>query len=253
MDLTGIDDRNLVLFSTLFMSVCLLAAMIFFIKIFHNKTWTQVINGTNRVRWSRFFFGIAIWGVISLISFAISFFTDPESLTFRFDAGRFIVLVLISVVFIPIQTTSEEFVFRGYLTQGIASWTKSRWWTLLIPSVLFGLMHGANPEIQEYGFWLMMPQYIFMGLMFGLITILDDGIELAMGMHAINNFFGCALSTYEGSALQTDALFIANEVNPGEDIIWLVVAGIIAITIFAFRYKWNFKILGQKISKKVAS
>jgi membrane protease YdiL (CAAX protease family) len=240
-------DRNLVLFSMLFAFVCFLAAMIFLIKIFHNKTWTQVINGTNRVRWSRFFWGIAVWGIISLVGFGVSFFTEPESLTFRFDAGRFIVLLLIAVIFIPIQCTCEEFVFRGYLVQGIASWTKSRWWALIIPSVLFGLMHSANPEIKEYGFWTMMSQYIFLGLVFGLITLLDDGIEIAMGMHTVNNFLGCTLATYKGSALQTDALFIVGEMNPVEDLKWMAMAGVMAVAILALKYRWDFRVLNKRV------
>ena len=64
--------------------------------------------------------------------------------------------------------------------QGIGAWTKSRWFTLILTSVMFGLMHSFNPEIKAYGFWLTMPQYILFGLLFGIITVLDDGIELAL-------------------------------------------------------------------------
>ena len=35
----------------------------------------------------------------------------------------------------------------------------------------------------------MMPQYIFMGFIFGLISVFDDGIECAMGAHTANNIF----------------------------------------------------------------
>jgi membrane protease YdiL (CAAX protease family) len=241
-------DNNLLLACMMFAPACLLAAAVFLVRAFHGKTWTQVINGTGRIRWSRFFFGVAVWGAISIVAFAVSYFVDGESLTFRFDAVKFTVLFLISIVLIPVQTTSEEFIFRGYLMQGVASWTKSRWWAFVLPGILFGLMHGINPEIEEYGFWVMMSQYIFMGWMFGIITVLDDGAELAMGMHAINNFIACTLLTYRGAALETDALFMAGEVNPAEDLIWLVVGGMLAVAVFALKYRWNFRILNQKIS-----
>ena len=52
-----------------------------------------------------------------------------------------------------------------------------------------------------------MPQYIVFGLIFGIITILDDGIEAAMGAHAANNIFLCIMVTNESSALQTPALY----------------------------------------------
>jgi hypothetical protein len=137
--------------------------------------------------------------------------------------------------------------FRGYLTQGIAGWTKSRWLAILIPGILFGLMHVANPEINEFGFWQAMPNYILFGLLFGLISILDDGIELAIGIHAINNIFTCLTTTYSASALQTDALFHVQHVDPASAFIPFIIICGIAVAYFAVRYKWNFKILNQKV------
>jgi membrane protease YdiL (CAAX protease family) len=146
-----------------------------------------------------------------------------------------------------LQTTAEEVLFRGYLAQGVAAWTKNRWLALIIPSVIFGLIHFANPEIKEYGFWLAMPQYIFFGLLWGLISILDDGIELAIGMHAANNVFLSIFVTHSSSALQTDALFEMQTVAPVRDLAMLVVVGTLSLVYFAYRYKWNFGILNQKI------
>ena len=243
---TGID-LNLIFAAMLFSFVVILITAVLLIRFFHQRSWKEVINGTNRVRWSRFFFGMLVWGLISLVLFAISYLTEPEIIRFRFEPLNFFILLVIALIFIPIQSSSEEFLFRGYLTQGVASWTKSRWWAIIIPSVLFGLIHSANPEIQEYGFFTMMPQYIFLGLLFGLMTVLDDGIELAMGVHTINNLFGATLVTYKGSALQTYALFELTEINPAEDLLPLVVSGIALLAIFAAKYKWNFKILNKKV------
>ena len=243
-------DKNVVLFAMLFVFAVMLVSMAFFVKLFHGRTWTEIINGTNRVRWSRFFFGFAAYGVITLILFAISYFIEPENVVFRFEPVKFFILLIIAVLFIPLQATMEEFAFRGYLAQGIASWTKSRWWALIIPSILFGLMHFANPEVNEYGFWVMMPQYIFLGFMFGIMSILDDGIELAMGVHTVNNLLGSILVTFEASALPTYALFEFKEINPAEDLLPAVVTGVILITIFAIKYKWNFNVLNQKVTLK---
>ena len=248
MDASATDiDLNLILVAMSFPFVVILITAVLLIPFFHQRSWKEVINGTNRVRWSRFFFGMLVWGLISLVLFAIGYFTEPELIKFRFEPLNFFILLVISLIFVPIQASSEEFLFRGYLTQGVASWTKSRWWALIIPSILFGLLHSDNPEIKEYGFLVMMPHYIFPGLLFGLMTILDDGIELAMGVHTINNLFGATLVTYKGSALQTYALFELTEINPAEDLLPLVVSGIALLAIFAAKYKWNFRILNQKV------
>ena len=240
-------DLNLGLFCILFISATLLVAAILFIQRFHDRTWKEVINGTNRVRWSRFFFGFLVYGIILLVLFFISLLTEPELIKFQFEPTRFFILCIIAVIFIPLQTTGEEFIFRGYLAQGIASWTKSRWWAFLIPSLIFGFLHSGNPEIQEYGFWVMMFHYLFLGFVLGFMSIMDDGIELAMGVHAVNNLMGCLLITEKGSALQTYALFEALEVDYVKGIIPTAISGIVMLAIFAFMYKWNFRILNQKV------
>jgi membrane protease YdiL (CAAX protease family) len=80
-------------------------------------------------------------------------------------------------VFIPFQAAFEEVLFRGYLMQGFAAILKNRWFPLVMTSVLFGLMHAFNPEVKEFGFLTMMPQYILFGLIFGAITILMTGLK----------------------------------------------------------------------------
>lgn len=245
--MSGIDS-NLYLASMAFSFVVFLAVAIWIIKMFHGRSWTEVINGTKRVRWSRFFVGLAVWGVLQVGSFAINYMTDPNNFEFRFEPVRFIFLTIITLTMIPIQSSCEEFVFRGYLAQGVASWTGSRLWALLIPSVLFALLHSANPEVTKYGFGVMMANYFLIGLTFGLISLLDDGIELAMGAHSINNILGSMLMTYEGSALRTDALFKAKIINPGEDLLIAVISSIVFIGILAFIYKWKFGILTRRVS-----
>ncbi|MDR2915077.1 MAG: CPBP family intramembrane metalloprotease [Tannerella sp.] len=249
LDLSGVD-KNIVLFAMLFVFAVMLIAAAVFIKLIHGRSWTEVINGTRHVRWSRFSFGFLVFGFITIVLLVISYLVEPGNLEFRFEPMKFLILLIVSVMFIPLQATAEEFLFRGYLAQGVASWTHSRWWALIIPSVLFGLLHSYNPEVAEYGFGVMITQYIFMGFMFGLMSILDDGIELAMGVHTVNNLLGSVLVTYKGSALQTYALFEIKEINPAEDLLPTIISGIILLTIFAVKYRWNFKVLNQKVILK---
>ena len=111
-------------------------------------------------------------------------------------------------MFIPFQAAFEEVIFRGYLMQGFAAmYRDTDGFPLIMTSVLFGLMHAFNPEVKEFGFFTMMPQYIVFGLIFGIITILDDGIEASMGAHAANNIFLVIMVTNKSSALQTPALY----------------------------------------------
>ena len=77
-----------------------------------------------------------------------------------------------------------------------------RWAALLVTSLAFGLMHGANPEIDTFGFWTAMPQYIIMGLIMGYIAIKDDGLELAFGMHFVNNLLSTLVVSADGTVFR---------------------------------------------------
>lgn len=218
------------------------------VKNLHQRSWIEVINGTKTVRWKRFFFSAVVWTIIMGITLWIHYLIAPQDYILRFNPINLISLTIISLTLIPLQTFYEEFLFRGYLMQGIAAWTKNRWLSLIIPALIFGLMHIINPEIKEYGFWLTMPQYILFGLLFGIMIIMDDGIETAMGAHAANNIFLCLFVTSKGSALQTYALFEKINIKATFfDSLELLITGCILILILGIKYKWSFSVLNKKV------
>lgn len=225
-----------------------LITLVLLVKAFNKKKYTEIVNGTNRIRFGRIMWGAGVWAAVLGLYMFIDYMIDPANYIFRFELSSFIPLVFISLLLIPFQTSFEEFVFRGYLTQGIAGATKSRIWALIIPSVVFGLMHIFNPEISRYGFWIMMPQYILIGFLFGIVSVLDDGIEIALGMHAANNIFLSLFVTHSSSVLQTAAVFEQQSLNPYKELIVLVVSGILVLSFFCKKYNWDFKLLKRKVA-----
>lgn len=93
----------------------------------------------------------------------------------------------------------------------------------------------------------MMPQYISFGLIFGLISVLDDGIELAMGIHFANNAFLSLFVTHSSAAFQTTAVFEAQKVDPYWGFLTLLLSGIILIAFLYRKYNWSFSVLNKKI------
>nr|WP_319268011.1 CPBP family intramembrane glutamic endopeptidase [uncultured Draconibacterium sp.] len=227
--------------------IVMLVLSIVMIKSFHQRSLKDVINGGRPFRKNRFWLGVAVWGAIMLILFSVQFIISPEELEFRFDPVSFIPLVFVAVLLIPIQSGTEEFIFRGYLAQGVAGWTKRVWLAILIPSVLFALMHGLNPEVKEHGFWMMMPSYFVFGLAFGITAVLDDGIELAIGIHAVNNTLGALLVSSKESAIQVPALFFQQETNPVKESLFLVLSSVVLLVILKQILNWDFSIIWKKI------
>ncbi|MFT3740893.1 MAG: CPBP family intramembrane metalloprotease [Breznakibacter sp.] len=242
--------QNLLLALVMFTFVVSLLMMVVMLKPMHQRSFSETINGTHAIRWNRFFSAFGIWFVISGIALAVAHITDPGNFTVSTTIGKFIPLIIISLVFIPIQTTYEELFMRGYFAQGVGAWTRSRVWAIMVPSVIFALMHSFNPEIKAYGFWIVMPQYLIFGLVFGLVSVLDDGIETAMGAHAANNIFLSVFVTNQDSVLQTPALLTQLTVNPMAELLSLIILSAIFVAVLALIYKWDFGILTRKIEQK---
>lgn len=209
------------------------------IKFIQKKTLPSIITGFENIRWSRYLFSFGIWGILLVGLTIVSYLISPQDMEIRFDAEKFIILLIVSVIFIPIQTATEEIIFRGYLMQGLGLAFKNGILPLIITSVLFGLMHASNPEAKAHGLLIMMPYYIFFGAFLGLLTLLDEGAELAMGIHCANNLLSSLLVCSKNSVLQTDAIFYTNAENPGgEFFIWIIMASICFAILFK-KYKLN--------------
>ena len=232
----------------LFPFIAGLIAFILLIKPLNNRTLRITINGSGGIRWNRFFISGTVWLILSALYLMLYLKLDPSNFSINNKTSSLIILSIVSVLFIPFQAAFEEVLFRGYLMQGFAALVKNRWFPVIITSILFGLMHGFNPEIKEFGFFTMMPQYITFGLIFGIITILDDGIEAAMGAHTANNIFLCIMVTNRSSALQTHALYEQFNIHPWTEFLALVITGIIFVLILKIIFKWDkFSVLFERI------
>jgi membrane protease YdiL (CAAX protease family) len=241
-------EPNTGLMMMLFPFVAGLIAFILLVRPLNNRTLKNVINGTGIIRWSRFFISAFIWLILSALYLFLYLKLDPSNFTVNNKSYSLIILSIISFLFIPFQAAFEEVLFRGYLMQGFTAILRNRWFPLAMTSVLFGLMHAFNPEVKEFGFLTMMPQYILFGLIFGVITILDDGIEAAMGAHTANNIFLCIMVTNRSSALQTPAFYEQSNIYPWPEFAGLLVAGIIFVLILKIVFKWdNLSLLYSKV------
>jgi uncharacterized protein len=244
-------DPNVGLVLMVIPFVAALIAFIFLVKTLHNRTFRQTINGTSKIRWNKFFISGIVWMILSGFYLIIYLDYDPSNFVINNQSVTLVYLIIIALALIPFQATFEEVIFRGYLMQGFAVIARNRWFPLLMTSVLFALMHGPNPEVKEFGFMTMMPHYFVFALVFGLVSILDDGIEVAMGAHTANNIFPCIFLTNKASVLQTPALYVQKNIYPWTEFTGLLILSVIFIIILAIIFKWkNFSRLWGKVSKE---
>lgn len=207
-------------------------------RYIHRRPFASLINARDRFDWNKGAFSIGLWMLFMILFEGVAYTVDPGNYTFRFDAGAFIPTTLMALLLLPFQTSLEELVFRGYLLQGIGLGTRRPWLSILLTSMMFGLLHIANPEITAFGSVVLL-YYIGFGLVMAVITVMDEGTELALGIHFANNFFGVMLVTFPSSALQTPALFELSEYPVSLMTLLWAFASALFIIIAAFRYKWT--------------
>ncbi|MFD1602547.1 CPBP family intramembrane glutamic endopeptidase [Flavobacterium artemisiae] len=233
-------ESNMTLFLVMISFVFAFAGIYFVVKFIHHQTMLSVTTSRPKTDWKRIWFSFFLWAFFSVLSFLFVYLKAPEHFVFNFKPIPFLILVILGSLLIPIQTSTEEYVFRGYLMQGFANLAKNRWFPLMMTSLIFGSMHWFNPEVTKMGNIIMI-YYIGTGLFLGVITLMDEGMELALGFHAANNLVGALLVTSDWTVFQTHSLFIdLSEPSAGIDVILpVVVIYPILLFIFSKKYGWT--------------
>lgn len=233
-------EPNLSLFLLLISYVVALGGVYLTVRFLHHQTFKSIITGRKSIDWKRVLFSFLLWSVFTVISTLVTYYFNPSDFEINFQPVPFLILFLIATLLVPIQTTVEELVFRGYLMQGFANLSRNKWLPLLAASVIFGLLHLSNPEVTKLGN-IIMVYYIGTGLLLGIMTLMDDGMELALGFHAANNLVGALLITSDWSAFQTYSIFKdVSEPEAGFDIIFpVIVIYPLLLIIFGYKYKWS--------------
>ncbi len=239
-DFMTILPNNSTLVLALLMFVFTLFGIILALKWLHGLKLKHITTSRKKVDWNRILFSFSLLAIFSVVSTLASYWATPEDYIWNFQWKPFLTLLVIVIVLLPIQTSVEEWIFRGYLMQGFTAVFKNRFIPLIITSVTFGLMHLANPEMEELGYYAML-FYIGTGLFLGILTLMDDGLELALGFHAANNMITALLVTADYSVLQTDAILKqTGEPEIGFEIILpVIILYPIFLFIFAKKYKWS--------------
>ena len=250
MDLFKGIESNLRLFLLLLTFVAVVPGIWLVVKKLHDLPLMSVLSSRKKIDFERVKYSFVLWGTTVVAFVLLEYFLNPESYLFNFKVKEFLILAAIAILFVPIQTTVEEVVFRGYLMQGFGHWLNSRFMALFLTSFVFGLLHLSNPEITALGYEFIFI-YIIGGFVLGIMTLMDDGLELAIGFHAANNLIVVLLLTADWTVFQTESILIdISEPSLGiSDWLAPLIVYPILITILSRKYAWtNWK---KKLFSKV--
>lgn len=247
--------NNLSLLANLSPFIFLLALLFLLVRVLHKRNELSLTTSREKVDFKRFFFSFGLTVLLALVTFAISYFIDSTAVEWNFNPLKFSILLFLSLLLFPFQVGFEEYLFRGYLMQQIGIIAKNRWFPLVVTSVLFGLFHSANPEVAQMGFGVMV-FYIGTGFLLGIMTLMDESLELAFGFHLGNNLMAALLITSDFSAIHTDAVFKYSGAEKPVDMLSEMIVSIAIvypIILFIFAKKYDWKHWKAKLTGKIQS
>ena len=250
MDIFKTIPSNLRLFLLLLSFAFVVPGIWLVVKKLHDLPIMSVLSSRKKIDLERVLYAFMLWGTIVSAFVFLEYSLNSDNYVFNFKVKEFLILAVIAILFIPIQTSVEEIVFRGYLMQGFGHWLNSRFMALFLTSTVFGSLHLANPEITALGFEFVI-LYITVGFVLGIMTLMDDGLELALGFHAANNLIAALLVTADWTVFQTESILIdISEPSLGiTDWVSPFIVFPILLAIFARKYSWtNWK---EKLFSKV--
>lgn len=208
-----------------------------------------VVTGSKRFRWNRMLLGFGVWMSLMVAYQLVSYAADPTSLTFVADWKHWVPYMGIALVLVPLQGAFEEVAVRGQLLQATFRLAPrmAPIFHMVLGSLLFAALHIMNNEVSEYGVGLMMAHYFSFGLVLAIFSVIDEGLELAIGIHAGNNLYSLCIVGYPGASLQTPTLFQQGQMTAWIDFVVMIAFVTLAYFIFFGRRKGALKALSANV------
>jgi membrane protease YdiL (CAAX protease family) len=217
---------------TLFPFIMAFLAILITVQFLHHRPAASLVAPGRPIRWGRMGQGFGFWLVVAAVITVVEAVIFPGRYSLTFDPGRLLPFAVVAVLVFPIQSSAEELFFRGYLLQGLGRLTGQ--WLLLagLTGLVFALLHIENPEVGAE-FWLVMAFYFVFGVALALITLRDNGLELALGVHAANNLFTALVANFKGSAVESPSIFTAAGFTPWYSLVTTVIGlGVMYLVFF---------------------
>lgn len=249
----SVIPNNLSLVINLLPFILFLGLLFLLVIVLHKRSILSLTTSRNKVDYKKILFSFGLIVVMTIVIFAISYSIDSSAILWNFNPLKFMVLFILSMLLFPFQIGLEEYLFRGYLMQQIGIIAKNKWFPLLITSLMFGVFHSANPEVAKMGYGVMV-FYIGTGFFLGIMTLMDESLELALGFHFGNNLMAALLITTDYSALKTDAIYKYSGIENPNDILnemLVSIAIVYPIILFIFAKKYNWENWKAKLTGKI--
>jgi CAAX protease family protein len=160
------------------------AALLYGLPRIHRRPAMSLVAADLHVDWRR----LAIGGgaQCAILAAQLVLVHALTGWPWRFTAPAALPAFVLAILLIPLQAASEELLFRGYLTQALGRVVRSRVLIATVVGSVFGALHLA-----AYG-PLTVPYFCVLSLVFSLVSLRDERLELVIAGHGAMNLFAFA-------------------------------------------------------------
>ena len=176
----------------------------------HQRPSQTLISPTATVRPRRFALGFGLWWLLICCQMGWEYWSNPAGWVWNFQPLNWGLFLPWALILTPIQASTEELLFRGYLLPAAGRIVSSPVLLILLSGLVFAIAHGQNPELDRGALWMMLT-YGWMGCFLTALTLWDRRLELALGIHSANNLFVVLVVNTDDSVLPTPALWIQQQ------------------------------------------
>jgi membrane protease YdiL (CAAX protease family) len=188
----GMDLADPVTFVVaMFSIILLLPALLIASRVVSGRGLGLLSSVSGRLRWGWMLRCLGLAAAVFALQTSISMGVSLAQGEGLFVSGATVQpwpMLLLVILLVPLQSATEEYVFRGFLMQAVGSWLKHPAFAILLPLPLFVFGH-------LYDVWGMLSVAAF-ALAAGWLTWRTGGLEAGIALHVVNNVSIFALSSF---------------------------------------------------------
>ncbi|WP_243788640.1 CPBP family intramembrane glutamic endopeptidase [Saccharopolyspora gloriosae] len=192
MDVDGFADPTWELAAMMASIAALLPAVLLAARWAHRRPAGTLSSVEGRLRW-RWMWRCGWWALAGFAAVTAFGLARGESLDLSGWPGwpHYLLLALITLAVVPFQAAAEEYLCRGFLLQGFASWLRTPWPGAVLTALLFVALH-------EYDDPLVIADLFVFAIAMSWLTIRTGGLEAAIALHVVNNVGSVLMESTQG-------------------------------------------------------
>lgn len=234
-----------------FKYIVLLVLFLSLFSLLHKRSYKELITSRREFSYMRLGLGFAIWGVLLMSVLSTKVISNPDMYEWNFKLTPFLKLFVLSLLLLPFRVFFTAVFMNSYILQMFTGIFKKAWLSFFVSVLFFSALMCLNniSVIKALGNQMVI-YYLALSILVYLIIILDEGIEIVLGMFLVSTLISRLFIAYTASKTQLDTIFI-KQGNRDADLFVYVIPLICFPLFFMILYKiyswvdWREKLFGK--------